>query len=264
MKLNHYRAGAGEPLVLLHGIGSHWQMWEPVLPMLSARHDVIAVDLPGFGDSPMPPPGTPPGVNSLCDLVLGFLEQLGVERPHMAGNSLGAIMTLEFVRRGRARTVCGLSPLGFFNPAETFLVRGMLWSIVRLTRVAAPYADALTSRPGQRKLLMSLFMAHPERVPPAEAAATIRAMADAPWFDDTLRTISPWVRDPAPDPAVPVTIGWGEKDHLLSPSQGKRAVEEIPSAKLVPLIDCGHLPTFDDPQQVADLMLAATAAAPAQ
>ena len=50
MQLNHYRAGAGEPLVLLHGIGSHWQMWEPVLPMLTARHDVIAVDLPGFGD----------------------------------------------------------------------------------------------------------------------------------------------------------------------------------------------------------------------
>ena len=73
MQLNHYRAGAGEPLVLLHGIGSHWQMWEPVLPMLSARHDVIAVDLPGFGDSPMPPPGTPPGIDSLCDLVLGFL-----------------------------------------------------------------------------------------------------------------------------------------------------------------------------------------------
>jgi pimeloyl-ACP methyl ester carboxylesterase len=48
MALNHYRAGAGEPLVLLHGIGRHWQMWEPVLPLLTARHDVIAVDLPGF------------------------------------------------------------------------------------------------------------------------------------------------------------------------------------------------------------------------
>jgi pimeloyl-ACP methyl ester carboxylesterase len=66
MELNHHRAGAGEPLVLLHGIGSHWQMWEPVLPALTARHEVIAVDLPGFGDSPMPPPGTPPGIDSVC------------------------------------------------------------------------------------------------------------------------------------------------------------------------------------------------------
>jgi pimeloyl-ACP methyl ester carboxylesterase len=89
MLLNHHRAGSGDPLVLMHGIGSHWQVWEPVLPMLTARHDVIAVDLPGFGDSPMPPPGTPPGIDSLCDLVLGFLADLGIERPHVAGNSLG-------------------------------------------------------------------------------------------------------------------------------------------------------------------------------
>jgi len=260
MQLNHHRAGAGEPLVLLHGLGSHWQMWEPVLPMLSARHDVIAVDLPGFGDSPMPAPGTPPGVDSLCDLILGFLAELGIGRPHLAGNSLGGMITLELARRGQARTACALSPAGFFDPLETRLVRGTLWATVRLTRRLAPYADALTGRPGQRKLLMNLFMAHPERLSRAEAAASVRAMAGAPWFDETLRTISPWIRDPAPDPALPVAIGWGEKDRLLFPSQGKRAVQMIPSAKLVPLIDCGHLPTFDDPQQLADLMLQTTAA----
>jgi pimeloyl-ACP methyl ester carboxylesterase len=261
MELNHYRAGTGEPLVLLHGIGSHWQMWQPVLPMLTAHHDVIAVDLPGFGDSPMPPPATPPGIDSLCELVLGFLEQLGVERPHLAGNSLGGMMTLELARRGRARTVCALSPAGFFSPAEVRLVRGTLSFTVRLTRALAPHADAVSGRPGQRKLLMNVFMAHPERVPRGEAAASVRAMAGAPWFDDTLQAITPWTRDPALDPAVPVTIGWGDKDRLLWPHQGKRAVEAIPSATLVPLLDCGHLPTFDDPRQVADLMLETTAAA---
>ena len=264
MQLNHYRAGAGEPLVLLHGIGSHWQMWEPVLPMLTARHDVIAVDLPGFGDSPMPPPGTPPGLDSLCALVLDFLAELGIQRPHLAGNSLGGMMTLELTRRGQARTACALSPAGFFGPAETALVRGTLWSTVRLTRLLAPHADRLSRRPGQRKLLMNLFMAHPERLPAGEAAASVRAMAGAPWFDDTLQTITPWTRDPAPDPTVPVTIGWGEKDRLLFPRQGKRAVSMIPNARLVPLLGCGHLPTFDDPPQVADLMLETTAAAPSQ
>jgi pimeloyl-ACP methyl ester carboxylesterase len=261
MALNHYRAGAGEPLVLLHGIGSHWQMWEPVLPMLTARHDVFAVDLPGFGDSPMPPPGTPPGIDSLCELVLEFLAEEGIERPHVAGNSLGGMITLELARRGQARTACALSPAGFLTAAETLLVRGTLWSTVRLTRALAPYADAVSARPRQRKLLMNLFMAHPERLPRAEAAASVRAMAGAPWFDDTLPAIAPWARDPAPDPAVPVTIGWGEKDRLLFPRQGRRALEAIPTAKLVPLTDCGHLPTFDDPQQVADLMLETTAAA---
>ena len=61
MQPNHDRSGRGEPLVLMHGIGSRWQMWEPVIPRLAERHDVIAVDLPGFGASPMPPPALPAG-----------------------------------------------------------------------------------------------------------------------------------------------------------------------------------------------------------
>ena len=261
MQLNHYRAGAGEPLLLLHGTGSHWQMWEPVLPMLTARHDVIAVDLPGFGRSPMPSPGTPPGVDSLCRLVLGFAAELGIECPHVAGNSLGGMMALELVRQGQARTACALSPSGFSDPIELHLARASMRVTVRFTRLLAPYADGLLGRPGQRKLLMNLFIAHPERVPRAEAAASFRALAGAPWFDDTLPAIPAWAPDPAPDPTVPITIGWGDKDRLLFPRQGQRAIRAIPSAKLVPLLDCGHVPTFDDPQQVARLMLQTTAAA---
>ena len=55
MRLNYHRAGSGEPLVLIHGIGSRWQVWEPVLDRLAAERDVVALDLPGFAASPMPP-----------------------------------------------------------------------------------------------------------------------------------------------------------------------------------------------------------------
>ena len=57
----YHRSGTGPPLVLIHGIGSHWQMWQPVLSRLEPERDVIAFDLPGFGASPMPPPGRRPG-----------------------------------------------------------------------------------------------------------------------------------------------------------------------------------------------------------
>ena len=258
MQLNHHRAGSGEPLVLLHGIGSHWQMWEPVLPRLTASHDVIAIDLPGFGDSPMPPPGTPAGLDSLCSLVLDFLGELGIERPHVAGNSLGGMMTLELGRRGAARTACALSPAGFFNRAELLSARATLQVTIRLTRRLAPRADKLLGRPRARRLLMNTFMAHPERVPVAEAVSSVRAMAGAPWFDETLHRIGRWAHAGAID--VPVTIAWGEKDRLLFPRQGERAVAAIPSARLVALTGCGHLPTFDDPGQVARVMLETTAA----
>src|SRR6516162_11880095 len=113
MNLNYHRAGSGPPLVLIHGIGSRWQVWDPVLPLLEAHREVIALDLPGFGDSPMPAPGTPPGVASLTRLVSEFLDGLGLDRPHVAGNSLGGWVSLELAKQGRVRTATGLSPAGF-------------------------------------------------------------------------------------------------------------------------------------------------------
>jgi pimeloyl-ACP methyl ester carboxylesterase len=260
LALNHHRRGAGEPLVLIHGLGSHWQMWEPVLDALAAHHDVIALDLPGFGASPMPPADTPAGLDSLCDLVQAFLAQLHVEKPHIAGNSLGGMMALELGRRGAARTVCAVSPAGFFNPLETHGARALLWSTNRLTRALSTRANPLLARPRGRILMMNAFAAHPERIPASEAVSMTAAFANAPWFHANLKAIEPWeaVR---PMPAnLPITLLWGDRDRILWPWQGKRAVQLLPGAELVPLAGCGHLPTFDDPELVSGLMLHATGA----
>jgi len=111
--LNHHRVGSGPTLVLIHGIGSRWQVWEPVLRRVASERDVIALDLPGFGASPMPPPGTPPGLPSLTHLVAEFLDGLGVQQPHVTGNSLGGWIALELAKQGRVRSATGLSPAGF-------------------------------------------------------------------------------------------------------------------------------------------------------
>src|SRR3954451_20504712 len=104
MSLAYVRRGGGPPLVLIHGIGSQWQMWEPVLDRLPRESEVIAVDLPGFADSP-PRPGAP-SVEALAEAVTHFLDELGLERPHAAGNSLGGGVALEMGRQGDARSVC--------------------------------------------------------------------------------------------------------------------------------------------------------------
>ena len=82
------RSGAGAPLVLLHGIGSSRQAWDPVVP-------VLAVDLPGFGESRPLSPRTEPGPAALAAAVAGLLDELGVTDPHVAGNSLGGWVALE-------------------------------------------------------------------------------------------------------------------------------------------------------------------------
>jgi pimeloyl-ACP methyl ester carboxylesterase len=261
MDLNHHRGGSGDPLVLLHGIGARWEMWTPVLGALQDRYDVLAPDLPGFGASPMPAPGTPPGIDSLCDLLLEWLADQGVAAGsfHVAGNSMGGEMALELGRRGAARTACALSPAGFASPAETIYAKGTLRVALASARRLAPRADRLLARPRARKLMLNTFFARPELIPPAVAAADMRAMAGAPWFDDTLPTITPF---DAPDGiAVPTTIAWGAKDRLLLPRQAERARAMLPSATIVMLPGCGHVPTWDDPALVTRVLLEAAAAA---
>ena len=261
MRLNHHRAGAGEPLVLIHGIGSRWQIWSPVLDRLAVQHDVVALDLPGFGDSPMPPPGTPPGSASLATLVSEFLNEIGIERPHVAGNSLGGLIALELAKRGGVRSATALSPAGFYNGPEAAYSRASLQLAVRAARRIAPRAQRLLRTPLGRRLALGQMLAHPERMPAADAAASIRAMASAPWFDETLAAIRRERFGGGKRIELPVTIAWGEKDRLLLPRQAKRASRLIPRARGVTLLGCGHVPMCDDPEQVARVILKGTAAA---
>jgi pimeloyl-ACP methyl ester carboxylesterase len=259
VKLNYHRGGSGEPLLLLHGIGSRWEVWRPVLAALEAVREVIAVDLPGFGVSPMPPPGTAPGASSLTRMVCGFLDRLGLEAPHAAGNSLGGWIALELAKRGRARTATALSPAGFQNAREALFQRGTLGVTVRVARLAAPVAGPLLGPPLARRLFFAQLTAHPERIPQADAVEHLRAFARASWFDETLTAINSDRFDGGRQIEAPVTIAWGEHDHLLLPRQAPRAVDAIPGARLVMLRGCGHVPTYDDPPQVAGVLLEGSA-----
>ncbi len=255
MRLNYHRAGRGEPLVLIHGIGSRWQVWEPVLDRLTAERDVVALDLPGFADSPLPSPGTPAGVPSLTGLVGEFLDELGLDRPHVAGNSLGGWISLALAGQGRVRSATALSPAGFHTPGERLYQVAFLWTAVRVARLLAPSGDRLLARPRLRAAALCGFVARPQRVPAPDAAASLRALADAPWFDESLTAIGRDHFEGGEQIAVPVTIAWGEHDRLLLPHQAKRAARQIPSARSVVLRGCGHVPTYDDPEQVAQVLL---------
>ena len=253
--LNHHRVGDGPPLVLIHGIGSRWQMWEPVLRRLATERDVIALDLPGFGASPMPPPGTPPGLPSLTRLVSEFLDGLGVQQPHVAGNSLGGAIALELAKQGRVRSATGLSPAGFYNDKEAAYAQRSLKFTVRTSRLLAPRVDRLTASPLVRTLTFSQVVAKPRLMGAADAAASVRALAQAPWFDDTLPAIADERFAGGEAIQVPVTIAWGTKDRLLPPRQVLVAKAALPQARFLPLRGCGHVPMTDDPALVADVVL---------
>ena len=253
MALNHHRGGSGEPLLLLHGIGHHWQGWQPVLPLLEAEREVVAVDLPGFGASPPLPDGVEPHPERLADAVEAFLDDLGWDAPHVAGNSLGGWIALILARRGRARTAVALSPAGFWSRWENAYATLML----RLTHASAGAAADLQRNVVVRTLGGRLMLARPWRLDGDAAAAAARALAEAPGYEPTLATMSRSHFTGGADVPEIATVAWAEKDRLLLPRQAERARRALPRARHVLLPGCGHLPMSDDPELVARVILAA-------
>jgi pimeloyl-ACP methyl ester carboxylesterase len=245
--LAHDRTGAGPPLVLLHGIGLDRRCWAPVVPLLAAEREVIAVDLPGFGESPML--DGEPTIGALADAVAA----LGVDRPHVAGNSLGGAIALELGARGVARSVCALSPAGFSLGRERLFERACLRATLAFARAAHPAAGALMATAAGRTLLMSQMFARPWSIPAPEAAELLRTTAHGRGFEPTLPQLSRW-RPAAP--RCPATIAWGERDRLLLTSrQAPRVRRVLPGARHLILHGCGHVPMYDDPEQVARVIL---------
>ena len=253
--LAHHRGGAGEPLVLLHGIGSQWQMWRPVLGRLEAEREVLALDLPGFGGSPELPAGTPPTPEALADAVEAALDEAGFQTAHVAGNSLGGWIALELAKRGRARSACALSPAGFWNRREHAYATSSLRVSQASAVLLAPRAERLLAGGAVRRVALWQLAARADRMTAAEAAGSIANLAGSPGWRTTLDAMAERHFTGAADVRGPVTVAWGERDRLLLPRQAERARRALPRARHLWLTGCGHVPTWDDPGQVARVIL---------
>ncbi|GHD31557.1 alpha/beta fold hydrolase [Streptomyces galbus] len=253
--VSYARVGRGEPLLLLHGIGHHRQAWDPVVDILAADRDVIAVDLPGFGASPGLPDGLAYDLPT-TNAVLGALcEALELDRPHVAGNSLGGLLALELGRARLVRSVTALSPAGFWSPAERRYAFGVLLAMRHIARrLPLPLVEQLSRTAAGRTALTSTIYARPARRSPEAVVAETLALARATGFEQILRS-GATVQFVEDVPQVPVTVAWGTRDMILVRRQGVRAKQIVPRARLVRLPGCGHCPMNDDPALVARVIL---------
>ncbi len=113
-RINVERRGSGTPLLLVHGLGASWPSWAPVLDDLARHRDVVAIDLPGFGDSaPLPGKVT---FAALTDAVADFIAAEGLDGVDTVGSSMGARIVLELARRGVGGDTVALDPGGFWSP----------------------------------------------------------------------------------------------------------------------------------------------------
>ncbi|HET9771213.1 MAG TPA: alpha/beta fold hydrolase, partial [Acidimicrobiia bacterium] len=208
MNLAYARTGSGEPLVLIHGLGHRRQGWDAVIPLLAADRDVIALDLPAMGESPPPPVGD---YRTMADMVEKLFGELGLDRPHVAGNSLGGLIALELAARGAVRSATALSPAGFWNTPEriwcqaVFRIAGFLGA-----RLPDAVIDRIVANKVARVSLYGLFFGRPSRHAAADLIRDLRGLGrnHRPAIDAALADLEHW---PVPRPSadVPTTIAWG-------------------------------------------------------
>jgi pimeloyl-ACP methyl ester carboxylesterase len=204
--------------------------------------------MPGFGGSP-PLNGTKPTPRALAEAIARLMDELGLERAHLAGNSLGGWVALELALQDRAMSVCGLSAAGFWRRPL-----GPRPSPVRqVGKALLPLVPVLARSERGRTLLMNGTVAHPERVPPSAASRLVRAYLTAPGYDPANAEMRAAVFEGIDRVNVPVTLAWAERDRVVSRPRSTPA-----GVRTVELHGCGHVPTWDDPEQVTRVLLEAS------
>jgi pimeloyl-ACP methyl ester carboxylesterase len=252
LALNHHREGSGEPLVLLHGVGHHWQAWRPLIGSLAAELDVIACDSPGFGASAPLSPGIEPTVPAYADAFEWFFAELGLVRPHVAGNSMGGAIALELARRRAVASATAFSPAGFWTAAERRFCQASLRMLAATPPPARPALTRLARTRAGRVALFRQTFGFPARLPAEEAVATLHDAWASPALGPALDAFSSYTFSRGEElGSVGVTIAWGVRDRLLPYRlQAPRARRLLPHATHVAL-GAGHVPFYDDPAACA-------------
>jgi pimeloyl-ACP methyl ester carboxylesterase len=222
---------------------------------LAAEREVIAVDMPGFGESAPLPDGIQPRAANLATAVLDFYDALGIEgEPAVAGISLGGWVAIECARQGGATAAVALCPAGFWKRSPGN-VNPVAVRRRRRRRLARPLLRPMMATARGRRRALGRFIHRPERLRAGEAEAIARAYVTAPAYEEASALMRAGRVEELKAIQAPITLAWAEHDALVRnrPLPAKllpRGVEQVE------LKGCGHVPTWDDPELVARVILA--------
>ena len=182
------RTGAGRPLVLVHGLGSTGQVWNPVLDALAAEREVWALDLPGHGDAIAEKDS-----NSFIGLARSldsFLAAEGLVGVDMVGSSLGGQLVLEMARRGKAGATVALDPAGFWLGWERAALKASLTASLWTVRGARPALGILAGSPVSRTIMLALLSARPWFLDGKLVASELAAFGDTSTLDALINDLA--------------------------------------------------------------------------
>ena len=239
--------GPGPPVVFVHGLGGSWKNWLENMPALATQRRVVALDLPGFGESELPRERVSISGYARClETVLAALQTGPVE---LVGNSMGGFISAELAITEPAR-VHSLTLVDAAGISTTDLMRGPTMTTMRLIVAQSQWAsgqNAMLRRPRLRHLAFRAIMRHPTRL----ALDLVAHQAGGPGMPGFLLAMDALLsydfRDRLPEIACPVLIVHGAEDMLVPKSDAHEFHRLIAGARLEILADTGHVPMLERP-----------------
>jgi pimeloyl-ACP methyl ester carboxylesterase len=245
--------GSGTPLLFIHGLGGNWTAWLENLPAFTAQHRVLAIDLPGFGGSPVPAAGI--SIVGYADIVTRFCAALELASVTIFGSSLGGWVAAELAQRRPA----WLSALVLVDAAGIFPTRAERWKALSLMEgaaIMAPLAPRFRRSIASRRKLRAMSLRYTIDSP-ADLAADLVYMAlpaaPDPGFRLALtacrRSWSTAWGERLREITCPTMVVWGERDSLLPLRHGREFARLIPNAEFHAIAAAGHVPMIERPAE---------------
>jgi pimeloyl-ACP methyl ester carboxylesterase len=222
---------------------------------LAEHREVISLDFPGFGESPPLPDHLSYELDTAVIVLEEFFADLGLHRPHVAGNSMGGLICLVLAQHGMVASATALSPAGLWSPMARRVSLSMVRSVRRTARSLPPkMAIRLSRTAAGRTLMCGVLFGRPDLLQPHVLLEDMQAMVNAVGFVPSLSAGSKIVFTGQVHD-VPVTIAWGSRDLIFRRPRAESIIRLIPHAQLLRLPRCGHVPMNDNPELVAHVLL---------
>ncbi len=227
--------------------------WTTVAPLLEDRFDLIVPTLAGHRGGE--PTVVPASISILTDSVERLLDSRDLDTVHVAGNSMGGWIAIELARRGRAASVCALSPAGLWATGDP---KDRSRNILRCMRTLAVATRRLTPPllrfAAVRRLVMFAIAVHAERLTFEQAVVAFEDLVGCSAAEDLLNTAE--YLAPLESLPCPITIAWSGNDRIFPPgSYLQTARERLPHARVIVLPGVGHVPMIDAPELCADTII---------
>lgn len=257
-EVNYAEIGEGEPILFVHGLGGCWRNWLENLPHFGRTHRAIALDLPGFGDSPLP--SWPIEMPAYGRLIHDFCEKLGIDRvAALVGNSMGGFAATEAAIDRPSRfdrlVLVSAAGIGFAEAVGSPRARASLGTFETAMRLLARPHRTWFARPRGRRYAFGRLVRSPNRLRPELLFELLEPGLRAPGFAAAIRAIGGYdTRHRLTEIEIPTLIVWGMNDHVVRVEDALAYHRLIPGSRLELFERTGHLPQLERPARFNRLL----------